>query len=94
MKQIPKKNIEQFVTMLAFHNEIYPSINPETNLFWAKIRKNHETDCLKYGKCDICNEEGLLIEYMLNWICINNKNCHNKIKAEYKIILKEWHNNH
>jgi len=89
--KIPKKNIKRFVTMLAFHNETYPSTNPKVNIFWEKIRKNHEMDCLKYGKCDICNEEGLLGEYMLNWICTDNKDCHKQMETEYKIILADWH---
>jgi hypothetical protein len=62
---IAHERIERFVTMMAFRDEVYPDPRPWARAQWATIRKNHEMDCLKYGKCEMCGEEDLLVEYLL-----------------------------
>ena len=67
--KISKERIERFVLTLAFFNEAYPSKDRVVNEYWGRIRGLHKWDCLKYGKCEVCGEEGLLGEYGLNWVC-------------------------
>ena len=64
-----KKAVERLILVLAYFNEVHPDNDPAVNLGWAKIRKAHDKDCLKYGECEICGETGLLGEYGLFWIC-------------------------
>lgn len=88
--KIKRECIERFVTMLAFHNETYPDPDPAVNRYWGRIRKKHEMDCLKYGKCEICEEEDLLGEWGLTWVC-NKPACLKKVKEQYDEILADWH---
>ena len=53
------ENAKRFVRDLAFWNEANPDEDPEVNEFWAKIREKYEMDCLKWGKCEVCGEEGV-----------------------------------
>jgi hypothetical protein len=76
------KAIKRFITMLAFFNEAHPSPNPKVNAYWREIKKKHDHECLKYGKCEVCGEEDLLGEYGLNWVC-DNPDCLEVMKNYY-----------
>ena len=90
MKHKPtKKMVERFVLTLAYFNEVHPDSNPAINEWWAKIRKNHDRDCLKYGECEICGKTGLLGEYGLNWVCIDNRKCHKAMEKWYDKMIRE-----
>jgi hypothetical protein len=88
--KIKKECIERFVTMLAFMDEVYPDPRPWARAQWAAIRKKHEMDCLKYGKCEICGEEDLLGEWGLTWVC-DKPACLKEVKEGYDEILADWH---
>ena len=77
---------------LAYFTEVNPSKDKKVNEFWAMIRQGYQDKgyCLKFGKCDICGEEGVLCEIGLNWICNWNEKCQKAMDDLYVNEIKEW----
>ena len=87
--KIQDRLVARFETMLAFMDEVHPSKDPVARKQWAAIRKVHEMDCLKYGKCEVCGTEDLLGEYGLTWICDNPK-CYQKAAKDTEECAAEF----
>lgn len=80
------ENAERFIMELAYFMEAHPSDNPRTNQHYAQIRHNYFYNkgyVLKYGKCEICGEQGTLCEIGLSWCCNFNDKCKEEMTKQY-----------
>lgn len=95
MKNTP--NAERLLMDLAYYNQVSPSKDQKVNRFYAKIREDYFLNkgyVLKYGKCEICGEEGVLCEVGLNWVCNWNDKCQKEMDEWYVNEIKEWRKKH
>jgi len=87
-----KPNADRMIMDLAYFTEANPSDDPKVNEFWKGMRKSYEDKghILKFGKCEICGEEGVLCEIGLNWTCNWNDKCKKEMDDWYKEEIKVW----